>query len=250
MSDFLFACIEEAKRAGLYSGIKYETNAPPLATLFTILDCESEDYSQAPVEASLLVTPTFHEENVHDEVRHSFADTPPWCIPDTQKPGEASRIENAPECLAQVRNLLRQEALFKETIAKLSSDFHRVRRNHGFELRLLQKSINHGSSKDSKESRKIADLSSSLIKVSTERDFLQKEIFRLEEKMLVMKQYLMECMNDRTTPGTTGSEVVVVGVRNVMKLTATQTPKIEIAIPEVYDAENIQEFDLREIAES
>jgi hypothetical protein len=239
MSDFLFACIEEAKKAGLYAESRPQGANPNLPSLFSIIDNEIDDCSFKPATDDNEQLPT-HEvvDMIPVEISCSatLSDIPP--LPSVNErlgrdnPGE---VDTSAEYLAELKKILRQETLYKETISKLSSELHRLRRNHGFELRLLQKTVSQVSMRDSKDIKKTAELAERLIKVSTERDFLHKEIFRLEERVLFMKQYLMDYPNDSS------NSLIVLGSRGEYKLTCSTLP---ITIVEMTTEENVEEFDL------
>jgi hypothetical protein len=231
MNDFLLACIEEAKKAGLYDGGKQKAYVNSVPASFTIIDLDSP--SGDAVESDIEPAQLSEYETKSLTSLNKCPDVPP--LPDSEvnkAPVSIQRPQDSSsDYLLELRNLLHQETLLKDTIAKQASDFHRLRRNHGFELRLLQKAINNGCVRGQKERSETSLLSERLIKVITERDHLQTELIRLDERMLNLKQCLMNSVKELNKSALAAGapeivRVLVVGTRSPSLLTISKSDAI------------------------
>jgi chromosome segregation ATPase len=148
----------------------------------------------------------------------------------------------------EIRSLGKQLDLCKQTISKQAADLSRLRRNHGFDMRLLQKTINNLQHNISKDSKSQAELAERVIKLSTERDILKLQESSSEEQSLTLKQSLISVMNERNQlirelrlgPNPSHlSDVLVLGPSRIGRLSTFKSEPFQVDT-------NIEYIDLRE----
>jgi hypothetical protein len=197
ISKLLLACIEEAKKAGLYgdSSAQIKYNIP---TTMTIID--SDTHISEPSESSFMGEITRNESEQHVGPFSALPDNPPLDPAYENNVSARDKREPTVDFRIELNRLLQSEGILKATVDKQGNELSRMRRNHAFELRLLQKAFSGITHRDSGLQRETGELAEKLVKTINERDSFQKELFKLESQILLAKQFIIN-HNPRKTSG-------------------------------------------------
>ena len=192
MSQFLLACIEEAKRAGIYSDDLPRVICSDMPASITILDTDAiplpQDCHAYDGQKDL------QDIDAKPIPKTDDADVPP--LPVVTPKCQLATCKHTEQCelAEEVTNLHKQLKLSAATISQHVSEVARMKRNHRYDLRLLQKTVLSAPAKDMKA---MNDLNQRFIKLSTERDMLAAKEIQLEEQSLALKHYVISLVNER-----------------------------------------------------
>jgi hypothetical protein len=228
MSQFLLACIEEAKKAGIYTDDPSRVMCSDIPASITILDTDTY-----PCTQNLHASDGLREMNmqmVNPICTTEKADVPPFPpAPLDSVPSERMGPQ-ARELAEEVMSLHKQLKLSAETISQQVSEIARMKRNHGYDLRLLQKTVLSSPSKDMKG---LNDLNQRFIKLATERDMLASKGIQTEEQLLALKHYVITLVNERNqlihkleNHMPVDPRVSLAGIGNVLVLSMNRVSKL------------------------
>lgn len=192
MSQFLLACIEEAKKAGIYTDDPSRVNCSDIPASITILDTDTY-----PCNENLRASDGLREMNMQMVIpicTTEKADVPPSPTAPLDSVASERVDPQALELAEEVMSLHKQLKLSAETISQQVSEIARMKRNNGYDLRLLQKTVVSSSSKDMKA---LNDLNQRFIKLATEKDMLASKGIQTEEQLLALKHYVISLVSER-----------------------------------------------------
>lgn len=221
MSEFLNTCIEEATKYGFYTSPASHSQlaiGEPAATM-TILDSEgymtsrdTRSQTQHPLRDNLReILNTIYSEGEADvpPLSHTCASLSQQMV--IEKPAETN--ESATDIETRIQALCTQLSQrdsecneLRELVEQASRQVSRLKRNHAFEIRALQKTQRDRDPKSGN-----SELSTRFAKVVSERDSLVSERISLASENTFLRQALNALVSDRNRIASDYNRIVKLG---------------------------------------